>query len=263
MAKCTTRRRSSTAGCPTTICPKRGRAQAQAVADWLAHRDIRYVVASPLDRAQETAAPIAARHGLAIDTDETSSSRRTSSRDNGSRPATAPCATRATGGICATRVTPSWGEPYKQIAARMIAALEQARVKADGSRGGVRQPPAARRDAAPGDDGSPPAPLPDPATVQPGIADVVLLPRGHLRRLGLCGAGRPVRRLVGPGARLFARALIALSAVVVSRSADAPPVTTPSRRAAPSNSSRPAARPTSSTTRPKIVAAQGRWRVPI
>ena len=38
---------------------ERGQAQAQAVADWLAPRDIVYVVASPLDRAQETAAPIA------------------------------------------------------------------------------------------------------------------------------------------------------------------------------------------------------------
>ena len=40
---------------------ERGRAQAQAVADWLALRDIVYVVASPLERAQETAEPIATR----------------------------------------------------------------------------------------------------------------------------------------------------------------------------------------------------------
>ena len=48
----------------------KGRAQAQAVADWLASRDITYVVASPLERAQETAAPIAERHGLPIDIDD-------------------------------------------------------------------------------------------------------------------------------------------------------------------------------------------------
>ena len=47
-----------------------GRAQAQAVADWLADRDIVYVVASPLERAQETATPIAAGHGLPINTDD-------------------------------------------------------------------------------------------------------------------------------------------------------------------------------------------------
>ncbi|MGB8407216.1 MAG: histidine phosphatase family protein, partial [Mycobacterium sp.] len=34
----------------------RGRAQAEAVAGWLAERDVVYVVASPLERAQETAA---------------------------------------------------------------------------------------------------------------------------------------------------------------------------------------------------------------
>ena len=48
----------------------KGRAQAQAVADWLADRDVVYVVASPLERAQETATPIAERHNLPIDTDE-------------------------------------------------------------------------------------------------------------------------------------------------------------------------------------------------
>ena len=46
-----------------------GRAQAAAVADALADRDIVAVIASPLERAQETAAPIAAKHGLAVDTD--------------------------------------------------------------------------------------------------------------------------------------------------------------------------------------------------
>ena len=38
---------------------EKGRGQAQRVADWLADRDIVYVVASPLERAQETATPIA------------------------------------------------------------------------------------------------------------------------------------------------------------------------------------------------------------
>ena len=47
----------------------RGRAQAEAVADALADHDIVLVVASPLQRAQETAAPIAARHGLDVATD--------------------------------------------------------------------------------------------------------------------------------------------------------------------------------------------------
>ena len=83
---------------------ERGRAQAQAVADWLAHNDIIYVVASPLERAQETAAPIAARARPA-DRHRRRPDRvvRTSSRARGFHPATGRCATRGTGGTCATR----------------------------------------------------------------------------------------------------------------------------------------------------------------
>ena len=46
-----------------------GAVQAAAVAEALAGRDIVAVIASPLQRAQETAAPIAARHNLPVDTD--------------------------------------------------------------------------------------------------------------------------------------------------------------------------------------------------
>ena len=43
-----------------------GRLQAEAVAIDLAERPLTAVIASPLERAQETAAPIAAQHGLAV-----------------------------------------------------------------------------------------------------------------------------------------------------------------------------------------------------
>ncbi len=45
--------------------------------------------------------------------------------------------------------TPSWGEPYMEIAERMLAAVHRARELAVGPRGAVRQPPAADLDAAP------------------------------------------------------------------------------------------------------------------
>ncbi len=48
----------------------RGQAMAQMVADHLAGRDIALVTSSPLERAQETAGPIAQRHGLDVGTDE-------------------------------------------------------------------------------------------------------------------------------------------------------------------------------------------------
>ena len=46
-----------------------GAAQAAALADELAAHPIRAVLSSPVQRAQETAAPIAARHGLPVLTD--------------------------------------------------------------------------------------------------------------------------------------------------------------------------------------------------
>ncbi|NMH98000.1 histidine phosphatase family protein, partial [Pseudonocardia acidicola] len=47
-----------------------GRGQAEKVAKVLAEADLAAVVASPLQRAQETAAPIADTHGLRIVTED-------------------------------------------------------------------------------------------------------------------------------------------------------------------------------------------------
>lgn len=52
-----------------TALSARGRAQALAVADALAHAPLHRVVSSPLARAWWTAEPIAARHGLAVERD--------------------------------------------------------------------------------------------------------------------------------------------------------------------------------------------------
>ncbi len=110
----------------------RGQAQARAVADALAEKDIVLVVASPLQRAQETAAPIAARHGLEIDTDpdlvESANffeGRRISPGDGAWRDPRVWWQLR-------NPFTPSWGEPYKDIAARMITAVDKARARAAG-----------------------------------------------------------------------------------------------------------------------------------
>ncbi|AEV71711.1 fructose-2,6-bisphosphatase [Mycolicibacterium rhodesiae NBB3] len=110
----------------------RGRAQAQAVADWLAERDIIYVVASPLERAQETAAPIAARHDLAIDTDDDLIE--STNIFQGQRVSPGDGALRNPKNWWHLRNPrqPSWGEPYRDIADRMTAALQRARAKAAG-----------------------------------------------------------------------------------------------------------------------------------
>jgi broad specificity phosphatase PhoE len=110
----------------------RGRAQAAAVADWLSDNDITYVVASPLERAQETAGATAARHGLELHTDpdlieswNTFEGQRVAPGDGALRnPRNWP--------ILRNPLKPSWGEPYKEVAPRMIAAVHRARIAAAG-----------------------------------------------------------------------------------------------------------------------------------
>lgn len=109
-----------------------GRAQAAAVADALADRDIAAVIASPLQRAQETAAPIAVRHNLAVDTDanliestNVFEGKRVSVGDGVWRDPRVWWYLR-------NPFTPSWGEPYTRIAARMATAVDKARARAAG-----------------------------------------------------------------------------------------------------------------------------------
>lgn len=104
-----------------------GHRMAVVVADHLADHDITEVIASPLQRAQETAQPIAARHGLPIGTDE-----RTIEAENAFEG-------RAVAGgkgifrdprmlrLMVNPFRPSWGEPYTQLAARMQSAVDDAR----------------------------------------------------------------------------------------------------------------------------------------
>ncbi|MDV3125541.1 histidine phosphatase family protein [Mycobacterium sp. 21AC1] len=111
---------------------ERGQAQAQAAADWLADNDIVYVVASPLERAQETAAPIAQRHGLSIDTDDELIE--SWNHFEGEKVSPGDGALRDPRNWPRLRDPrkPSWGEPYDEVAARMVAAVQRARLKASG-----------------------------------------------------------------------------------------------------------------------------------
>ncbi|WP_040524686.1 histidine phosphatase family protein [Gordonia effusa] len=109
-----------------------GRGQAQSVADLLADHDIAAVFASPLQRAQETATPIASAHGLEIVTnddlieaDNVFEGLRVSVGDGAlSKP--------RHWGKLRDPFTPSWGEPYIQLAHRMLAAATKARDAARG-----------------------------------------------------------------------------------------------------------------------------------
>jgi broad specificity phosphatase PhoE len=105
---------------------------AKAAAQAVAERDIAYVVASPLERAQQTADPIASQFKLPVAVDE-----RLIESENvfeGQRVGVGDGALRDPRNWWKIRnpVTPSWGEPYARIATRMFGALLAAREAAEG-----------------------------------------------------------------------------------------------------------------------------------
>ncbi|MER5475634.1 histidine phosphatase family protein [Streptomyces sp. NPDC002734] len=109
-----------------------GRKMADRVAEHLAPRDVTYVCASPLERAQETATPIAKAHGLELDTDE-----RLIEAENvfqGKTFGVGDGALKRPGNWkhLVNPFKPSWGEPYEVQVARMRAALDAAAAAARG-----------------------------------------------------------------------------------------------------------------------------------
>jgi broad specificity phosphatase PhoE len=106
--------------------------QAGIVAAFLADTDLAAVLASPMQRARETAAPIAAAHGLEIHTED-----RLIEADNrfeGQRVSVGDGAWRSPRSwpLLTDPFTPSWGEPYLKIAHRMLGAVHRARELATG-----------------------------------------------------------------------------------------------------------------------------------
>ncbi|MGW7550867.1 histidine phosphatase family protein [Streptomyces rimosus] len=109
-----------------------GRRMADRVAEHLAGRDVTHVVASPLERAQETATPIAKAHGLDLATDE-----RLIEAANvfeGKTFGVGDGALKKPGNwkYLTNPFRPSWGEPYLEQVVRMMAALGAARDAARG-----------------------------------------------------------------------------------------------------------------------------------
>lgn len=109
-----------------------GRTMATRVAEHLADADIAHVGASPLERAQETAQPIADGHDLTVKVDG-----RLIEADNVFEGLTFGV---GDGALSRPRhwkhlrnpFRPSWGEPYRAQALRMLAAMAAARDAARG-----------------------------------------------------------------------------------------------------------------------------------
>ena len=109
-----------------------GKQMAVRAADALQTHDLALVVSSPMERAQQTATPVAERHGLAIEVDpdlieadNVFEGKRVSVGDGVLRQ---PQAWRH----LYNPFRPSWGEPYVDVADRMHRAIDAAREKARG-----------------------------------------------------------------------------------------------------------------------------------
>ena len=109
-----------------------GEAMAEQAAAWFAGADVRHLVSSPLERAQQTARPLAETLGLPVRIDD-----RLIEAGNafqGLRVGVGDGVLRAPRHWWKLRnpFRPSWGEPYVEIAARRLAAVEAARDAARG-----------------------------------------------------------------------------------------------------------------------------------
>ena len=109
-----------------------GRQMAQRVADTIGERDITHLRSSPLERAQETAAPVAAALGLTplidprvIESANVFEGKRFGMGDNALKKP-------STWIHLWNPWKPSWGEPYKEVTGRMLAAVYDARDAARG-----------------------------------------------------------------------------------------------------------------------------------
>jgi broad specificity phosphatase PhoE len=109
-----------------------GRLMADAAADYFAARPVVALFSSPLERAQETAAPVAERLDLPIVLDDRLieswnhfEGLKFGAGDGSLRhPGHWPHLTNP--------FRPSWGEPYRDVAARMLSMMETAREAAAG-----------------------------------------------------------------------------------------------------------------------------------
>lgn len=104
---------------------KRGHQMARRTASALATRPVARIISSPLQRAVESAAPLVKKTGIALEIDERlneginvfQGTRLTASRIF-TDPSVWP--------LLRNPWRPSWGEPYKEISARMLALAEEA-----------------------------------------------------------------------------------------------------------------------------------------
>jgi len=100
---------------------------AAAAAAALAGRDIAAVVSSPLERARETAAPVAARFGLDVELDDRLVEAANVFEGRTFGPGDGVLRHPEVWWRLRNPIRPSWGEPYAELAGRVLAAVAAAR----------------------------------------------------------------------------------------------------------------------------------------
>ena len=105
---------------------------AERVAATLDGRDMTHLVSSPLERAQQTAQPSAAALGLDVATDDRVIEAENVFEGEKFGPGDGALRRPATWKHLYNPLRPSWGEPYRDIVVRMLAAMHDARLAASG-----------------------------------------------------------------------------------------------------------------------------------
>lgn len=112
---------------PAFQLSERGRRQAEVTAKFLQGRDVAAIISSPLERAVQTANPIAEWYGLPVETDhrliESSSVFQGRRVEQGPEILKHPYIWKH----IVNPFRPSWGEAYVTVAARAVAAVQDAR----------------------------------------------------------------------------------------------------------------------------------------
>lgn len=117
---------------PEFFLSELGHEMARAAADALQGRNVIHLVASPLERAQETAKPTAAAFDLPVVTDERVIEAGNSFEGMTFGVGAGSLRHPAVWWRVRNPLRPSWGEPYVAIAARMRSAIDDARAEARG-----------------------------------------------------------------------------------------------------------------------------------
>ena len=109
-----------------------GLKMAERVAERIGGQDITHVVSSPLERAQQTAGPLAKALGLEISLDERVLESENLFVGKSFKDGLGPLKDPKVWPKLINPLKPSWGEPYLEIVARMMSAIYEARDAARG-----------------------------------------------------------------------------------------------------------------------------------